>query len=371
MKEALKVFLGGLFLTFHAFAQGEFSESSLNNSSVTEKGKGSSSEEGVSGKKDTDVKISGEETNSTKSDKKEGESQDLSFEEKSSLKGRLQSLRRSFHQAGFSLSGKYSYSRKLIEISEGENSDSSFFSYSLSYKKLKPWSFLGSVGFFNDRDIVVDESRQLFLSHAGVSMSREPLKKGALSFQPSLSFRLPFGRYDWVSESLYLGVQGGLSMPFPKDWMPQKVSGSVGFQISKNFHKFDTRLLGGGGPNRLRGGPNTEWSFGLSGSLGYSLNKYISLNGSGGYGMALTYTPEAREYFSFGQSISASYKNVNFSVGHSLQSSVYAPDGVNYNVRIFDRDYSQIFASLGVDLIGKKVVREKTNSIEYIIDSYR
>ena len=273
-----------------------------------------------------------------KASKTEGSS---SFEGGKSPVAQLEGLLRSFHKAGFGFSGSYSYSRRLIEISEGENTDSSAFSYSLSYKKLKPWSASSSITFFNDRDIVEDERRQLFLSSAGLSFSRAPLKRGELSFRPSIKLRLPVGRYDWVSESLYLGIRASLGMPLPQSWMPKKASGSLGVGVSKNFHKFNTRL---------GGGPNTEWSAGLSGSLSYPLGKYVSFGLSGSYGIALTYTPEANEFFSLGQSISASYKNLGFSVGHSLNSSVYAPDGVNYNVRIFDRDYSNIFANLSVTL---------------------
>ena len=245
------------------------------------------------------------------------------------------------HRNGFNFQGSYTYSRKVVERSEGDNSDASIFSYKLSYKKWEPWTISGVMNFFNDKDIVVDENRQLYLSGVQVGLTHRPIKWGLVDVVPSFQFRLPIGEYDWKSESLYLGVRGGANVLLPSQWLPSKTVGSVGITASKNFHKFNTRL---------GGGPNTEWSLGLRGSLSYSINQFVSVAVSGSYGLLVTYTPEFREFFNFSQSISSKYKSLRASLGHSFEGSVYAPDGIHYNVRFFDRYRSKFFVRLGVFL---------------------
>jgi hypothetical protein len=246
-----------------------------------------------------------------------------------------------FNAAGFNFQGSYTYTRKIIERSEAENSDYSIFSYSLLYRGFNPWMVRGGVSFFNDKDIASDENRQLYLSSGSVRLIRAPINISDFKIQPAFGFRLPIGQYDRKSESLILGSNASATVFLPSSWMPKNTLGIVGGSLTKNFHNYDTRL---------GAGPNTEWSADLYASLNYTLNQLVTLVLSGSYGTAFTYTPEAFEYYSFSQSVFMAYEKFNLSIGHSIESSVYAVDGINYDVRFFDQNKSRFYVNLGVNL---------------------
>ncbi len=251
------------------------------------------------------------------------------------------SKQNAFNEAGFNFQANYTYTRKILERSEAENSDYSIFSYRLLYRNFKPWMISAGVNFFNDKDISNDNNRQLFLSSGSVRFIHNPIKINDFTIQPAFGFRLPVGAYDQKSESLQLGSNASMTVFLPTQWMPKNTLGIIGGSLSKNFHQYETRL---------GSGPNTEWSADFYGSLNYTVNSFLTLVAAGSYGMAFTYTPKAFEYFSLTQSVFLAYEKFNLSIGHSFEGSVYAVDGVNYDVRFFDKDRSRFYINVGMNL---------------------
>lgn len=246
-----------------------------------------------------------------------------------------------FNEAGFNFQAGYTYTRKILERSDAENSDYSIFSYRLLYRNFKPWMISAGLNFFNDTDIANDENRQLFLSSGSIRAIYKPIKVNDFTIQPAFGVRVPVGRYDRDAESLLLGTNASATVFLPSDWMPKNSLGILGVSVGRNFHEFDTRL---------GAGPNTEWSTDIFGSFNYTVSKFLTLVFAGSYGMGFTYTPEAFDYYSFSQSAFFSYQKFSLSVGHSFEGSVYDVDGVTYDVRLFDEDRSRFYVNLLVNL---------------------
>lgn len=127
-----------------------------------------------------------------------------------------------------------------------------------------------------------------------------------------------------------------------------KVSPSLGFSyndlsigyslgLTKNFHTSKVNSFGSS---------NSEYVFSQSLSMGYNFSLF-SLSMSGNYSKALTYEKNERDSYSFAQTISFSLpRNIGLSLGHSLGGNIWAINGQDSNIELFNSDVSAVFMAL-------------------------
>jgi hypothetical protein len=107
----------------------------------------------------------------------------------------------------------------------------------------------------------------------------------------------------------------------------------------QNFHQFETALSGDS---------NNKSTIGFNLTLSYQVLPSILLISRNNYNKSNTYRGNTRDQYVFEQIISWQFHpRASMSVGHVLGGTPLAPNGVDTDIRFFNRNDSQLYSSIG------------------------
>lgn len=112
----------------------------------------------------------------------------------------------------------------------------------------------------------------------------------------------------------------------------------LGLYLTKNTHTFD---------RNSRGSANTSYSATSYAGIEKQILPKLSLLVDGDYTYARTYQNSLRTQFSIGQSMTFQFnKDLSFTIGHTNAGDALRANGTDYNVSVFDGNFSVIYANV-------------------------